>query len=893
MHFSQIIKDSLKHSDNYRCYINQHKKYQFLFYQYNNEVLPEQGWKIHLSATKINCVSILRIFLEVLRIIPSSFKITENIDFLEYLNVGKGGITQIGKFITIYPRNIDHFKSLCSELGFNTKDFEQEIPFISSDKHHSGAVFYRYGSSINADKQNISGLYFNYVMNLENDYCLDDRIHFYIPQWEVDPFLEIEIKEDSSIFIQNKYIKLALLNHSYKGKVYQIQDLSSLDSPIRILKESKKNIFMEEENITSTALLENEYDFLVKNNKVSNFPKVYNRFYHNGNLCIVEEYIEGVNLLKYIVDNAIRGELLNSNDFISLSLSLLKSVRTIHDLGYVHRDLKPQNFIINDAFELNLIDFESITKANSNVITRLGTKGFKSPEQYTENHAYYTDDIYSIGAILLSLATNANPSLFVSDFIDIRQPFSIFNSKIPNNIFNIINKALSQNIAQRYKSIEEIEIDLLKVNIPLKQKSIKSSALPLNISDEVNKYAHITNAIYNTLITKSEVVDNIIQWESTHNFNVGYNKQDIQLGFAGISLYLARYELYSNSNMFDNLFINKLESSFLTFYHSQNPLPGLIVGRSGLGFSSLLAYQVTKNNTFLNIAENIALCINPAIITSLDFYNGLSGIGLYFLALFEFTRKHIFLSKANQISKIIIDKLEKVNNRILYKYPKEYELFEEKYFLGFAHGIAGIGYFLILINKYINNQNNADTIRGISETLKYYSVRVLDDKSGLNWPDHILKEEGENNNDVSSLYWCNGATGIGKFFLEYYKSNKEQELLIIIDRIVNTVVYAGRWLNPTYCHGLAGNLDFLLDYYSLREGSFIIEDILQLANILIMHSIKDDNYWIFPSEEPTIITPDFLLGYSGVADIFLRLSSLNKKTLIPNPFDIDNFKTNW
>src|SRR5205085_5172020 len=64
---------------------------------------PDQGWKLHVSATARNAEEVLQRVLPVLLAEPCAFKVAASSEQLAGLNDGGGGRSQIGKFITVYP----------------------------------------------------------------------------------------------------------------------------------------------------------------------------------------------------------------------------------------------------------------------------------------------------------------------------------------------------------------------------------------------------------------------------------------------------------------------------------------------------------------------------------------------------------------------------------------------------------------------------------------------------------------------------------------------------------------------------------------------------------------------------------------------------------------------
>lgn len=115
---------------------------------------------------------------------------------------------------------------------------------------------------------------------------------------------------------------------------------------------------------------------------------------------IVEEWIEGKNLAQLIRDGH-----LSKSDRRRLMREIINATAYLHSKGVVHRDLKPSNVMVRDAGgEAVIIDFGL---ADSDDYVELkqaaGTTGFISPEQIEAGGTQTSDDVYSLGVIMLEL----------------------------------------------------------------------------------------------------------------------------------------------------------------------------------------------------------------------------------------------------------------------------------------------------------------------------------------------------------------------------------------------------------------------------------------------------------------------------------------------------------
>src|SRR5205823_644934 len=82
-----------------------------------------------------------------------------------------------------------------------------------------------------------------------------------------------------------------------------------------------------------------------------------------------------------------------------------------------------------------------------------------------------------------------------------------------------------------------------------------------------------------------------------------------------------------------------------------------------------------------------------------------------------------------------------------------------------------------------------------------------------------------------------------------------------------------RAAGPVLCHGLAGSIEFLLDMArDTGEGTYLAEA-ETLARLLRAFAVEREEGLLFSSEMPHVFSPDYLVGYAGVAACLLRVGS--------------------
>jgi eukaryotic-like serine/threonine-protein kinase len=139
-----------------------------------------------------------------------------------------------------------------------------------------------------------------------------------------------------------------------------------------------------------------------------NIVTVIDRGEQDGRQFIVFEYVDGQNLK----DLSARGPL-DPREAIRLSLQVAHALSFAHDRGLVHRDVKPQNVLLNDDGQAKVTDFGIARSLDVGGVTQtgtvLGTSDYIAPEQARGQKVDPKTDIYSLGAVLYELLTGEVP----------------------------------------------------------------------------------------------------------------------------------------------------------------------------------------------------------------------------------------------------------------------------------------------------------------------------------------------------------------------------------------------------------------------------------------------------------------------------------------------------
>ncbi|HEX6117452.1 MAG TPA: PASTA domain-containing protein [Solirubrobacterales bacterium] len=190
-----------------------------------------------------------------------------------------------------------------------------------------------------------------------------------------------------------------------------------------------------------------------------NVVGVFDRGEVDGTYYIAMEYVEGSSL-KNLID---RG--LNVAQAVEITRQILAAERFAHEHGIVHRDIKPQNVIVDPAGRVRVLDF-GIARAGASEITQtgsvMGTAQYLSPEQAQGLDVAPSSDLYSTGVVLYEMLTGRVPfdgdsavAVALKQVSEQAAPPSSLNPGVPPALDAVVLRALAKDPANRFTSAEE------------------------------------------------------------------------------------------------------------------------------------------------------------------------------------------------------------------------------------------------------------------------------------------------------------------------------------------------------------------------------------------------------------------------------------------------------
>lgn len=206
----------------------------------------------------------------------------------------------------------------------------------------------------------------------------------------------------------------------------------------------------------------------VSNLSHPNIVEVYDVGEEDGQYYIVMEYIEG-KTLKQLLN---KRESLTLTEVIDIMTQLTDGIAHAHESYIIHRDIKPQNIMIEDDGKIKITDFGIAMALNATQITQtnsvMGSVHYLPPEQASGKGATIKGDIYSLGILMYELLTGTVPfkgdnavEIALKHMKDKIPSVRKQNPAIPQSVENIILKAAAKNPRNRYETAREMHEDLV------------------------------------------------------------------------------------------------------------------------------------------------------------------------------------------------------------------------------------------------------------------------------------------------------------------------------------------------------------------------------------------------------------------------------------------------
>src|SRR5699024_10049552 len=239
-----------------------------------------------------------------------------------------------------------------------------------------------------------------------------------------------------------------------------------------------------------------------------NIVNIYDVGEEDDILYIVMEYVDGLTLKEYIQKHGP----LSVEKAIDIMEQLTAAIQHAHETGLIHRDIKPQNVLINQNGMVKVTDFGIALALSATALTQtnsvLGSVHYLSPEQARGGVATKKSDIYSLGIVFYELLTGELPfsgqtpvSIALKHLQDETPSVRTLNTASPQSVENIVLQATAKDPFHRFESVFEMESALHvaldpnymteEVFTPPVEEGEETKAIPIITDEQLNNLEQI------------------------------------------------------------------------------------------------------------------------------------------------------------------------------------------------------------------------------------------------------------------------------------------------------------------------------------------------------------------------------------------------------------------
>lgn len=374
---------------------------------------PEQGWKLHVAATVLTAVRVMRAVAPLLSRRGVLYKAPASLQELGKLNSGVFyGYSQVGKFLTIYPPTDEEAVRLARALYTLTRGLSAPTVPFDVKYRESGCVYYRYGAFTGIEVEGEHGERTYAIRDREGNLVPDRRDSASMPAWAEDPFPPKRPRAKAAAAatpLRTTFKVFRALKQRGRGGVYQALDLSVMPPRLCILKEGRRDGEMDWDGRDGVWRIKHEKRVLASLRAAGvDVPRVYASFRVGKNYYIAVEFIEGESLETWLCRRQRR---LTVAAALARGAELARLVAHIHEAGWVWRDCKPGNVIITRGGQMRPLDFEGACPVERPDPLPWGTTCYVPPELWDDfqGQSRLPEDLYALGAVTYLLLAGHPP----------------------------------------------------------------------------------------------------------------------------------------------------------------------------------------------------------------------------------------------------------------------------------------------------------------------------------------------------------------------------------------------------------------------------------------------------------------------------------------------------
>jgi serine/threonine protein kinase len=816
-----------------------------------------ETWLIHITVVRQQFDQLIRPLLAFLKPIEISFAIPADADHHSSILDGRSGFPLTGKSITICASTSEEAILIVRHLCTMTKSIiGPSMPCAyhltdtigislftqNDDKTTIGSIFY--GSAIAADLKRI--------INTNNI------------AWPFQDIRPLSLSKQPGL-LNKQYIPIETFKKDPKGNVFKALKINRIfDMQWCVIKQGRQYQSFDNSGRDAKDRLAWQFE-IHKHFEIKNIlPKTIAYFELYGDAFFAMDYKESVSLTEKAVHlseghswRAMPVE--RKREMFSYLLQVTNILGQFHAEGFVHRDVTPTNFIVTETGEVFAIDIElcyNIRTQTPNPPFTLGTPGFMSPAQENGAPPSFKDDIYSFGALLISILTGVLPNKL--NHINPKQLETNLSYFIDSpSLVNAIIACLNADPGLR-PSLSEIRAvlelcDTLLLTTLAQLPGISPSTADKNsvniLSDAFKTISSLVFGQRSNSSCKEMATNRVLNGKQANADFMSITTP----GFAELAVLAISH--HSISTDLDQGLSSHIQSWLTQTMTIELPDLELQI------FANALTQLKPGTELLLNYMSKASpLDDNLGDTTSNAISGGMAGRGLKLLFLTDQQPSAYYLNQLSEIVSCITEMQEKDGSWATASQGPGKKRFK---IIGFSHGVAGVTYFLL---SYYARYQSEDLRVQIEVALKWLIKQRRSACGKLTWPVSV-------ENQTVDPWLEHGFSGIALTFIKAYEVLSDPHYKDIAEEVL---AYHPIYITSNYCafgNGLSGLGEIYMEAFRVFGDEKWLFRAMTIREALLNSCYREDGmcYWLDGTQlEPTA---DFWTGNSGILHFLLRFEN--------------------